>query len=82
MDEELWEDPDFSLRVTGRFKAETTPVVTVFSKPRGLPMAIMFSPTASWLESAKLATVKFLGGFLILSTARSVVGSVPTMEAS
>lgn len=74
------EDPD-SDNTTGRLSADTTPVVAVFSYPSGFPIAITSSPTARFDELAKLAAVRLLGGLSIFSTARSVVGSVPTTLA-
>ena len=62
--------------------AEMIPVVTVSSRPRGLPIAMTSSPTTRDEESAKLITCRSDGGSTSWSTARSVVGSVPTMVAS
>jgi hypothetical protein len=63
-----------------RPSAETTPVVTVDSKPSGLPMAITSWPRFSRLESPSVAA----GSVTASSTrnsARSVSGSSPTSRA-
>ena len=63
-----------------RCTAETTPVVTVWERPKGLPMAITVSPMRSSSERPMVAW----GTFSLvssLSTARSAAGSVPTTLA-
>ena len=65
---------------TGRFSADTIPDVTVPCRPSGEPIAITGSPTASLSESPSWATVSLLFGTLM--TARSLVGSCPTIRAS
>ena len=67
--------------VTGRSSAETMPVVTVFSRPSGVPSAITGCPTSTVLESANVAGCRPSGGESRRITARSVVGSVPTTDA-
>ena len=73
---------DTACVVTGRFRAETMPVVTVSDSPRGLPTAITGCPTLRPEESPQDATVRSDGGFSSFSTARSVEGSVPTTLAA
>ena len=68
--------------VTGRATADTMPVVTVFARPSGLPTAMTALPTTTPSESANVAAAKSLGGSTILTTARSVDASRPTMVAS
>ena len=58
------------------------PVVTVPESPSGLPMAMTGWPTVRDPESPMLIGTRSLGGLEIWSTARSVVGSVPTIVAS
>ena len=67
---------------TGRLSADTMPVVTVFDRPSGAPMAMTGAPTWRFCELAKRATVRFDGGFSRRMTARSVVLSWPTMRAA
>ena len=62
---------------TGRLSAETMPVVTVFDRPRGAPIAMTGAPTSRFAEEAKRATVRFEGGSSRRMTARSVVLSWP-----
>jgi hypothetical protein len=64
-----------------RFSALTTPVVTVPSRPNGLPMATTPSPTWTWLELAKASGCSSDFGASTLITATSVEGSVPTTFA-
>ncbi|CAB4711288.1 unannotated protein [freshwater metagenome] len=45
--------------VTGRFSAETIPLVTVPVSPSGEPIAIVASPTTTESESPNAATGKF-----------------------
>jgi len=59
--------------------ALTTPTVTVWSSPNGLPMAIAHSPTRSVSESASAATRTSPTGWNF-TMARSVLASVPTMR--
>ena len=66
---------------TGRLSAETMPVVTVFDRPRGAPIAMTGAPTSRFAEVAKRATVRSDGGFSRRMTARSVVLSWPTTTA-
>lgn len=49
--------------VTGRFKAETMPLVTVPVRPNGEPIAIVASPTTTSSESPSAATGKFRDQF-------------------
>ena len=67
---------------TGRSTAETMPVVTVLARPSGLPTAMTGSPTTTFEESPSAAALRSSGASLSLITARSVVGSVPTIVAS
>ena len=69
---------DFTVML--RSRALTIPLVTVLASPSGAPIAMVTSPTLSWLESAKAAGWK-VASLLILITARSVIGSVPTSFA-
>src|SRR3989304_1425304 len=59
--------------------ALTTPTVTVWSSPNGLPIAIAHSPTRGVSESPSFATVSSVVGSKRI-TARSVLVSVPTMR--
>ena len=68
--------------LTGRSSAETMPVVTVFSRPSGVPRAITGWPTTTVEESAKVAGCRSSGGSSRRITARSVEGSVPTTLAA
>ena len=64
-----------------RWRALTMPLVTVSSRPNGLPIATTESPTCSWFESPKDSGWSIDDGASTLITARSVDGSVPTTEA-
>ena len=81
----VWITPEMRRRVTlwiSRPSAETTPVVRVWSRPKGLPMASTAWPTC---RSALLprGIGRSLGGVLaIWSTARSWSGALPTWVAS
>ena len=66
---------------TGRLRAETMPVVTVFDRPSGAPIAMTGAPTLRFADVAKRATVRSVGGFSRRMTARSVVLSWPTIDA-
>ena len=57
------------------------PVVTVRSKPNGLPMAIAGSPTLTLLESPSVSACSLDERGLTWSSARSVDGSLPTTVA-
>jgi len=57
------------------------PVVTVWSRPRGWPMATTHSPTSTASESPNRTWGRGLPAS-IFKTARSVLGSVPTTRAS
>jgi len=63
-----------------RALAEMMPLVTVSSRPKGLPMAITKSPTRSESESPSGAAVRPRGS-LRRMTAMSVAASVPTTLA-
>ncbi len=63
-----------------RLRAQTMPVVTVPDRPSGAPIAMAVSPTFSLLESANVAGVMPLAS-VSLMTARSLIGSVPTIFA-
>lgn len=56
---------------TGRFFALMMPVVTVFERPKGAPIAIVESPTATPSELPRGSGAKPCGGFLSFSTATS-----------
>ncbi len=61
-----------SLEATGRFLALMMPVVTVFDRPKGAPMAIVSSPTATLSESPRASGLSCeAGAFLSLMTATS-----------
>mmetsp|Transcript_2689 Transcript_2689/g.3605 ORF Transcript_2689/g.3605 Transcript_2689/m.3605 type:complete len:214 (-) Transcript_2689:398-1039(-) len=63
--------------------ADTTPVVTVLSKPNGFPIAKADWPTCKSLEVPTFKGVgNMLVGHFILSTAKSFSGSTPTTLAS
>jgi hypothetical protein len=68
--------------LTSRPIAETTPVVSVWSRPKGLPMAMVFWPTTSAYFSGtrRMGTSGSVG--LISRTAMSLKGSAPTSVAS
>ena len=55
------------------------PLVTVPDRPSGAPMASTESPTASALDRPRVAAFSPL--MVTLTTARSVLGSRPTMVA-
>src|SRR6266480_3210419 len=57
------------------------PLVTVSSRPNGLPIATTGSPTCTLEESPRLTGWRIDDGASTLITARSVDGSVPTTEA-
>ena len=65
-----------------RSSALTIPDVTVFSSPKGLPIATTASPTCSADESARVTGVNADDGASTSITARSVEGSTPTTVAS
>ena len=78
-----WEVESSSMETsTGRLSAETMPVVTVFDRPRGAPIAMTGAPTSRFADVAKRATVRSAGGFSRRITARSVVLSWPTTRAA
>ena len=58
------------------------PVVTVLARPSGLPTAMTGSPTVTFEESPSADGLRSSGASFSLMTARSVVGSVPTIVAS
>ena len=64
-----------------RWSALTMPLVTVSSRPNGLPIATTPSPTASFPELPSASGVSTDGGASTSSTARSVEASVPTTLA-
>ena len=65
-----------------RCSAETTPVVSVRSRPNGLPIAIVGSPTWTSLESPSVSGVSLRPLGSTFSSARSVEESLPTTLAS
>ena len=65
---------------TSRFRALTTPDVTVPDRPSGAPMATTCWPTRRPESSPRLSVGN--PDASIFNTARSVFGSVPTMVAS
>ena len=64
-----------------RLRAETMPTVTVPPRPNGLPIAITQSPTRILSESPNFTAVSLWPFGSTLSTARSVLVSVPTSVA-
>ncbi len=64
-----------------RCSAETTPVVSVRSRPKGLPIAIVGSPTWTSLEEPSGSALRLSPSGSTLSSARSVDGSLPTILA-
>ena len=77
-----WEVESSSMDTsTGRFSAETMPVVTVLDRPSGAPIAMTGAPTWRVEEVVKRATVRSSGGLSRRMTARSVVLSWPTTRA-
>jgi hypothetical protein len=66
---------------TARSVALMIPSVTVLDSPSGAPMATAMSPTCTSSESAKVAGVRSSAA-CSRRTARSEVGSVPTISAS
>ena len=67
--------------VISRCSALTIPLVTVSSRPNGLPIATTPSPTWTALESPSWSGSSSEAGASTFSTARSVEGSVPTTRA-
>ena len=65
-----------------RSTAESTPVVTVFESPKGLPIAITGSPTRRSDEAPGGVQGTRLRRSRCWSTARSLFGSAPTSRAS
>ena len=61
--------------------AETTPVVSVRSRPNGLPIAIVGSPTCTSCESPSASGLRSGPSGSTLSSARSVEASRPTTFA-
>ena len=64
-----------------RLRAEMMPTVTVPPRPNGLPIAITQSPMRIWSESPKGTSFIFLSVGSTLSTAMSVLVSVPISSA-
>mmetsp|Transcript_6562 Transcript_6562/g.26636 ORF Transcript_6562/g.26636 Transcript_6562/m.26636 type:complete len:275 (-) Transcript_6562:369-1193(-) len=64
-----------------RFKPETTPVVSVWSNPKGLPMANTACPTRTFLLTPTVAGAKNSLGAFTLITAKSLLLSTPTSVA-
>ena len=64
-----------------RCSAETMPLVTVRSRPNGLPIATTGSPTWTSDESPRPSGWIWSAGASILSRARSVAGSAPIASA-
>ena len=66
----------------GRLSALTTPTLTVWDSPNGLPMAMTQSPGCICAESPNLASGSAWSGFSVNSiSALSVSGSRPTTRA-
>jgi hypothetical protein len=59
MEASVWMKLSYGPSPMTRPFAETIPVVTVPSKPKGLPMAMTASPTCSFSESPKASTGRF-----------------------
>ena len=64
-----------------RLVADTMPVATDCSRPKGLPSVMTHSPMVRLSESPSSITVRPLAS-LAFSTATSEEGSVPTRSAS
>src|SRR5438309_7151596 len=76
----VWIKSSYSAMPTlARPTALTIPIVTVWLRPKGLPMASTYSPTWSLSESAQGMTGRSLASTWM--TAMSVLGSVPTTLA-
>jgi hypothetical protein len=67
--------------VDGVLVGLTMPAVTVRARPNGLPMATTSSPTWARSELPRVSGVSARAGALTRRTARSVVGSEPTIVA-
>ena len=67
--------------VSRRWSAETTPVVSVRSRPNGLPIAIVGSPTWTALESPSSSGWRSRPSGSTRSSARSVSASLPIGSA-
>ena len=67
--------------VISRPSALTTPVVRVWSRPKGLPMANTFCPTCRSCDSPTVIGRSLSAGAVICSTARSRSGAAPTSTA-
>ena len=80
MEASVWMKSSYGPWPMTRPVALTMPVVTVRSRPNGLPMAITGSPTWSWVESPSGITGRPVAS--TLSSARSVLGSRPTSLAA
>ena len=80
IDASVWTNSSYGPLPMKRSLALTIPVVTVWSRPNGLPIAITGSPTWSRSESPSGSTGRVAAS--ILSSARSVGGSVPTTRAA
>jgi hypothetical protein len=81
----VWMTPSMGRFVTlwiVRPRALTIPVVSVWSRPKGLPIAKTFCPTCTSVLVPTLIGTRFCRGALILSTARSWSGATPTEVAS
>ena len=64
-----------------RLVADTMPVATDCSSPKGLPMVMTHSPMMSSSESPTSMGARPLASFALM-TAKSELGSVPTISAS
>jgi hypothetical protein len=80
MEASVWMKFSYLLPMPERPSALTMPEVTVWRRPKGLPMATTKSPTCSWSESAIGRACRLSA--LICSTATSVSGSLPTILAT
>ena len=70
-------------RAVERYSAETMPVETDCSLPKGLPMAMTHSPTTMSLESPiSMGVSSAAEASFTRMTARSLDGSAPTSSAS
>jgi hypothetical protein len=67
--------------VMRRCSADTTPVVSVRSRPNGLPIATVGSPTRTAPESPRVSGWSSTSFGLTASTARSVSASLPITRA-
>jgi hypothetical protein len=78
-DASVWMKSSYGPEPMKRSLALTMPVVTVWSRPNGLPIAITGSPTCSLSESPNGSVGRPVAS--IFSSAMSVLPSLPTTRA-